>query len=320
MELPEASENTLDKFLFFSVPQFPHLQNGNNRVSFIGFMVPGCLKQSVQQMLVAAAAKVTLATYPGPEDSTLYVNSNTCETYQPGFFGGPQSGVETSGIVGGSHQCSHKPVRLSPWSNHQNHPRRAPPQGHLICSLTCGPGHLRSWSNPQTKADTSAPVGHRKMCISPGRALQTCSLNNSLRLNFHISKLTAQAPRNVKQKRFNLNKMPLDLCTAHTIGTRVERTGGLSLKEMVAGPQPRTSPGSWLCLPCGCPWRGSQIHQSPQKVAPPVKLCLCDLLLSIMTRNYVMTFVYRAGAALSLQTSGWSFNHLSKIQTHNLCV
>lgn len=67
--------------------------------------------------------------------------------------------------------------------------------------------------------------------------------------------------------------MPLDLCTAHTIGTRVERTGGLSLKEMVAGPQPRTSPGSWLCLPCGCPWRGSQIHQSPQKVAPPVKLC-----------------------------------------------
>lgn len=45
MELREASENTLDKFLFFSVPQFPHLQNGNNRVSFIGFMVPGCLKQ-----------------------------------------------------------------------------------------------------------------------------------------------------------------------------------------------------------------------------------------------------------------------------------
>lgn len=152
-------------------------------------------------MLVAVAAKITLATYPGPEDSTLFVNSNTRETYQPGFFGGPQTGVETSGIVGGSHQCSHKPVRSSPWSNGLNHPRAGTALGtpdlkvpagllSLRCSLTYGPGHLQSWSNPQTKADTSAPVGHSKMCISPGRALQTCSLNNSLILNFHISKLT----------------------------------------------------------------------------------------------------------------------------------
>lgn len=67
---------------------------------------------------------------------------------------------------------------------------------------------------------------------------------------------------------------------------RMERTGGRSLKEMAAGPQPGTSPVSWLCLPCGCPWRGggSQIHTSPQKVAPPVKLCAS--MISYCLYNY----------------------------------